>query len=130
MAPTTAQSPPAARTSRQKSTLFCPECWHSSPVDGDWRVQATADGETYDCPDCGATVTTRQTDGASRSQERDSSTTSTSAGGSLLARSVRLAFAWTAWPCTSPDEMTLPLSRDGRVASSSQDATPPRYCHP
>lgn len=130
MPPRTDQSSAAGRTSGRKSVLFCPDCWHSSPVDGDWRVQAAAGSAVYGCPDCGAIVTTRPTGDANSTQERDSSTTSTtstSAGGSLFARSVKLAVAWTAWPCTSPDEMTLPPAGSGLAGSPQQSG---QHCHP
>lgn len=48
---------------RRKSVLFCPECGHESTATGDWVV-SERDGRTdYDCPDCGATVTTRTVPG-------------------------------------------------------------------
>ena len=57
--------PPVTATSRsdprhrRKPVLFCPACWHESPVDGDWHVQVTQAGEQIDCPVCSATVTVR-----------------------------------------------------------------------
>ena len=41
---------------RLKTTLFCPDCDHRSPVDGDWVLRTAADGYEYECPDCGAAV--------------------------------------------------------------------------
>ena len=51
-----------------KATLFCRQCGHESPVDGDWVV---TDGEreegddaeslVLECPDCDAVVTVRPT---------------------------------------------------------------------
>lgn len=40
---------------RQKATLFCPECGHASPPDGDWigTTDESHDSEDYICPDCG-----------------------------------------------------------------------------
>ena len=40
----------------EKGVLFCPECDHRSPADGDWEVCADADAYEYRCPDCGASV--------------------------------------------------------------------------
>jgi len=58
MTPSTAETSSTARA-REKGTLFCQSCWHESPADGDWRVQATPDGDRYRCPNCGATVADR-----------------------------------------------------------------------
>ena len=55
----TATSRSDSRRCRRKPVLFCPACWHESPVDGDWHVQETQAGERLDCPVCGATVTVR-----------------------------------------------------------------------
>ncbi|SER83902.1 hypothetical protein [Natrinema salaciae] len=49
----------------RKATLFCRECDHSSPVDGDWVVQSRDRCVAYVCPDCGITLTKRP-----RSNER------------------------------------------------------------
>ncbi|OLZ40269.1 hypothetical protein A6E15_04395 [Natrinema saccharevitans] len=43
----------------RKATLFCWECDHSSPVDGDWAVQSREDRIAYVCPGCETTLTTR-----------------------------------------------------------------------
>ncbi|SHH43969.1 hypothetical protein [Halobaculum gomorrense] len=45
-----------------KNTLFCPECGHAAPADGDWVVRdRDRDGvEALTCPDCGATLTVRR----------------------------------------------------------------------
>ncbi|WP_135534955.1 MULTISPECIES: hypothetical protein [Halostella] len=47
----------------RKAILVCPECGHESPPDGDWDVREENHEnrvrETYSCPVCGATVTTR-----------------------------------------------------------------------
>jgi len=51
-------SAPAGEPPR-KSTLFCPECGHGSPIDGDWRRRTGAEIDRYDCPICETTVTTR-----------------------------------------------------------------------
>ena len=55
------------RTERRKSVLFCQNCSHESPVDGDWRV-ARVDRRTrnekavYTCPECARTVSVRPDD--------------------------------------------------------------------
>ncbi|PSQ04821.1 hypothetical protein BRC92_03930 [Halobacteriales archaeon QS_4_69_31] len=48
-----AEAPP-----RPKATLFCPDCGHENPLQGDWIVSPRCDGGLLVCPDCGATVTT------------------------------------------------------------------------
>jgi endogenous inhibitor of DNA gyrase (YacG/DUF329 family) len=53
MPPSTERSPPP------KATLHCPECGHTSHVDGDWAVQDRAGVRTRTCPDCGTTIDTR-----------------------------------------------------------------------
>lgn len=45
--------------SRSKATLFCVECEHESPVDGDWIAQEYGERVDYVCPDCETTITTR-----------------------------------------------------------------------
>lgn len=42
-----------------KAVLYCFECNHESPVDGDWIRQRTADAVVYRCPDCNTAITTR-----------------------------------------------------------------------
>lgn len=66
---------PAAR----KSALFCQECAHVSPVDGDWYVHEGTHRTVYVCPDCGTVIEDRPIfDGgpdASDSQRCDSQVT-------------------------------------------------------
>lgn len=50
---------------QRKATLFCWECDHSSPVDGDWLYQPRDRHVACVCPDCGTTLTERP-----RSDER------------------------------------------------------------
>ncbi|AGB31025.1 hypothetical protein C488_02351 [Natrinema pellirubrum DSM 15624] len=56
----------------RKVTLFCWECDHSSPIDGDWVFQSRKRCVAYVCPECETTLTKRprRTD---RSRERPSS---------------------------------------------------------
>lgn len=42
-----------------KGTMFCPECGHSAPFDGDWQERARDYGVAIHCPDCGARLTLR-----------------------------------------------------------------------
>lgn len=44
---------------RRKATLFCWECDHSSPIDGDWVMQSRDQSVAYVCPDCETTLTER-----------------------------------------------------------------------
>lgn len=42
-----------------KRTLFCWECDHQSPVDGDWEVETRDSTLAYICPECTTTITER-----------------------------------------------------------------------
>lgn len=44
---------------RRKATLFCWECDHESPIDGDWKVHPRYGAIAYVCPDCETTLATR-----------------------------------------------------------------------
>ncbi|ELY86954.1 hypothetical protein [Natrinema altunense] len=44
---------------QRKATLFCWECDHSSPVDGDWSVEPRGRCVAYVCPECETTLTKR-----------------------------------------------------------------------
>ena len=44
---------------RRKSTLFCWECDHASPIDGDWVRQLRDRHVEYNCPDCETTLAKR-----------------------------------------------------------------------
>ncbi|WP_267641753.1 hypothetical protein [Haloarchaeobius amylolyticus] len=57
----TIPSTPGASESRPKATLFCPDCDHASPADGDWVLVDHPSGTAYDCPDCETTITVRPT---------------------------------------------------------------------
>lgn len=45
-----------------KTVLYCFDCGHESSSDGDWNVRQTTDGDRYDCPECGTTITVRPTE--------------------------------------------------------------------
>ncbi|PCR90951.1 hypothetical protein [Natrinema ejinorense] len=47
------------RPKRRKATLFCWECDHSSPIDGDWRLQSQDGDVAYVCPACETTLVKR-----------------------------------------------------------------------
>ncbi|ELY75810.1 hypothetical protein C487_13033, partial [Natrinema pallidum DSM 3751] len=52
---------------QRKATLFCWECDHSSPVDGNWLVDPRDQCVAYVCPECGTTLTKRpRSTGSSR----------------------------------------------------------------
>lgn len=42
-----------------KSTLFCPDCGHSSRFDADWHLVETASTDRYLCPDCHTEIAAR-----------------------------------------------------------------------
>jgi len=42
-----------------KTTLFCPDCGRTEPVDGDWDDRQRAYGVAVHCPDCTARLTLR-----------------------------------------------------------------------
>jgi predicted RNA-binding Zn-ribbon protein involved in translation (DUF1610 family) len=84
----------------QKSTLFCPNCGHDSPPDGDWHVRTETEHVVYDCPVCEDTITERP---ARVRQAPEATMSHEQTRGSVLARTVRIAFALTAWPCPSAD---------------------------
>ena len=44
---------------RSKTSLFCPDCGHESPVTGDWTIEATEPNFALRCPDCDALVQQR-----------------------------------------------------------------------
>ena len=43
----------------RKTTLFCPDCDHQSPADGDWTRIRGGQRVHYLCPDCRTEVTVR-----------------------------------------------------------------------
>ncbi|ELY67563.1 hypothetical protein [Natrinema versiforme] len=44
---------------RRKATLFCWECDHASPIDGDWQVRSRERHVAYVCPSCETTLSKR-----------------------------------------------------------------------
>jgi hypothetical protein len=53
-----ADGPPHDR----KATLFCPDCDHASPIDGDWTVRTAAGRRRIRCPECRRVIDRRVTD--------------------------------------------------------------------
>jgi hypothetical protein len=43
----------------RKSTLFCPDCGHASPADGDWDARTAAGRRRLRCPECRCVVDRR-----------------------------------------------------------------------
>lgn len=43
----------------RKGVLFCPDCDHASPADGDWIVRERATSVEYRCPRCDTRITER-----------------------------------------------------------------------
>lgn len=60
----TLSSEPSGTGQRRKSTLFCPDCGHESPPDGDWTRRRRRDTEQFVCPECRAAVTERPKSGS------------------------------------------------------------------
>ncbi|WP_122087972.1 hypothetical protein [Halalkalicoccus subterraneus] len=63
----------------RKSVLFCPNCDHHSPIEGDWIVRERTTSVEYRCPDCETLLTERER-GYEREHER-----------------APIARAWSAW---------------------------------
>ncbi|WP_435067327.1 hypothetical protein [Haloplanus sp. C73] len=57
-------SPPAESSSvdarDRKATLFCQDCGHASPVDGDWKVRTLGSQRRIRCPECRTVVDERR----------------------------------------------------------------------
>lgn len=49
------------QTPSPKTTLFCPQCSHRSPYDGDWHVVESRSRVRYRCPECRAMVLSQST---------------------------------------------------------------------
>jgi predicted RNA-binding Zn-ribbon protein involved in translation (DUF1610 family) len=45
--------------SSQNATLYCTNCEHTSPVNGSWVIHVESDYLTYECPNCAATINSR-----------------------------------------------------------------------
>jgi hypothetical protein len=43
----------------RKAMLFCPDCEHANPIDGDWVVRTVAGHRRVRCPDCRTVVDER-----------------------------------------------------------------------
>jgi len=60
MSSTRVSSPSAADASDRKATLFCVDCGHASPVDGDWTVRTVGERQRLRCPECRSVVDERR----------------------------------------------------------------------
>jgi len=54
-------SAPAVDARDRKTTLFCQDCSHASPLDGDWQVRTLGDRKRIRCPECRTVVDERRT---------------------------------------------------------------------
>ena len=59
--------PVSADESRRKSVLFCQDCGHQSPIDGDWMIRVQGNKLLYVCPTCHHVLTERLRSSASSS---------------------------------------------------------------
>ena len=58
------RTPPESHARRtSKAVLFCPDCGHENPVDGDWVVRTRGNGSdervVYACPVCETVIQVR-----------------------------------------------------------------------
>jgi len=60
MSPSPVSSPSSDAARIRKTTLFCQDCGHASPVDGDWRVRTVGGRQRVRCPECRSVVDERQ----------------------------------------------------------------------
>jgi hypothetical protein len=59
----TDRSPPDGASDR-KTTLFCPDCEHAAPLDGDWAVDTAGHRRRVRCPDCDHVIDDRRVGGS------------------------------------------------------------------
>lgn len=60
MSPSLASAPSSDGTHGRKAVLFCQDCGHASPVDGDWRVRTVGSHQRTRCPECRNVVDDRR----------------------------------------------------------------------
>jgi len=60
MSPSPEPSPSTDDARRRKTVLFCQDCGHASPVDGDWHVRTVGNHQRTRCPECGRVVDDRR----------------------------------------------------------------------
>lgn len=53
---------------RRKAVLFCQDCDHESPIDGNWLIRTQDNHRLYICPDCRHVLTDRPRSSDSPSQ--------------------------------------------------------------
>jgi hypothetical protein len=60
MSPSPEPAPSIDDARGHKAVLFCQDCGHASPVDGDWRVRTIGDHQRTRCPECRRVVDDRR----------------------------------------------------------------------
>ncbi|AZH24196.1 hypothetical protein [Haloplanus aerogenes] len=60
MSPSPLPAPSADDARGRKTVLFCQDCGHASPVDGDWRVRTVGNHQRTRCPECLSVVDDRR----------------------------------------------------------------------
>lgn len=98
MTPSESRSPRASEPSHSKGMLFCPDCAHAGPVDGDWDVAETAECVTYHCPDCGTCIQERPVFDPETTPSRPNATVTPAPRFGLTPTAVeRWRRAWASW---------------------------------
>lgn len=100
MTPSESRSPDPLRQPHRKGMLFCPDCAHASPFDGDWDVTETTEVVTYHCPECGTCIQERPVfDETSTPRTVGATVTATSAPRFGLSPTAveRWRRAWSSW---------------------------------
>ena len=69
----------AGRPPDSKAVLFCFDCGHESPLEGDWNVEQRDDREAYRCPECGTTISVRPDQNADTGTDSNSDSDSRAA---------------------------------------------------
>lgn len=92
------RSPRASEAASRKGTLFCPDCAHASPFDGDWDVCETTEVVTYHCPDCGTCIQERPVFGPEATPIEPNATATAAPRFGLSPTAVeRWRRAWSSW---------------------------------
>ncbi|MEF8856900.1 MAG: hypothetical protein V5A16_05700, partial [Haloplanus sp.] len=60
MSPSPARAQSSDDTGGRKAVLFCQDCGHTGPVDGDWRVRTVGSRRRTCCPECRRVVDDRR----------------------------------------------------------------------
>jgi len=78
MTPSPDSAPVDGDANASKTTLFCGDCSHASPVDGDWTVRTVGGRRRVRCPECRGVVDERRLSGDGRVSDSDSDSGPTS----------------------------------------------------